>query len=113
MAETVIANTWGTVYRGDDSNEYADVTDLDDPVPGLERVPMAITEQSRTVYDRETDEARTIRYATGRVKAAAGIRSEDRIFDERQGRWWVVRSVSGGGFTFIGGQDLSLDLRAV
>lgn len=109
----MIANTWGTVYRGDDSNEYADPTDLDEPVSGLERIPMAITELSRTVMDPESDQPRVIRYGTARAKAGLDIRSDDRIFDERQNRWWAVRSVSGGGFTFFGGQDLSLDLRAV
>lgn len=107
------ANTWGTVYRGDDVNEYADPVDLDDLVVGLERVPMAITEQTRTTLDPETDEPRTVRYAVGRVKPGVDVRRDDRIFDERQQRWWVVRDVSGGGFTFYGSQDLSLDLRAV
>lgn len=109
----MLANTWGSVYRGEDANEYADTIDLDDPVPGLERVPMAITEQSRTVTDPESDEVRIIRYATGRTKAGLDIRSDDRIFDVRQRRWWVVRSVSGGGYAFIGSEDLQLDLRAV
>jgi hypothetical protein len=109
----MFANTWATVYRGDSANEYADPTDLNEAVDGLERIPMAITEQSRTVMDPETDTPRVVRYATGRARAGADIRADDRIFDERQNRWWAVRSVSGGGFTFIGGQDLSLDLRAV
>lgn len=109
----MIANTWGAVYRGDDSNIYGDALDLDAPVTGLERVPMAITEQSRTVYNPETDERRVIRYAIGRAKGDLDIRSDDRIHDQRQDRWWAVVSVSGGGFTFFGGQALALELRAV
>lgn len=109
----MFANTWGTVYRGDDANEYADAIDLDEPVSGLESIPMAITEQTHTTIDAESDEPRTIRYGVGRAKAGLDIRSGDRIQDARQGRWWLVREVSGGGFTFFGSQDLQLDLRAV
>lgn len=109
----MIANTWGTVYRGDDVNEYADPVDLDTPVDGMERIPMAITEQSRQVMDAETSELRTIRYAVGRARGGLDIRADDRIQDARTGRWWAVRSVSESGFTFYGSRTLSLDLRAV
>lgn len=109
----ILSNTWATVYRGDDADAYADPTDLDAPVDGLERVPMAITELSRTVTDPESDEPRTIRYAKGRASGRLGILADDRVLDLRTNRWWVVRSISGGGFTFFGSKDLSLDLRAV
>lgn len=107
------ANTWGTVYRGDDVNDYADPVDLDAPVDGLERVPMAITEQSRQVTDPESSEQRIVRYAIGRARGGLDIRTDDRIQDERTGTWWAVRSVSQKSFTFHGARTLSLDLRAV
>lgn len=109
----MIATTVATVYRGDGADEYADPTDDDVPVEGLESIPMAITELSRTVFDVETDQARTIRYGIGRARAGLDIRADDRIHDERVDRWWAVRSVSGGGATFFGARTLSLDLRAV
>lgn len=109
----MIANTWVAVYRGDEVNEYGDPTDLGTPVDGLERLPLALTEQSRTTFDPETSEARTIRYAIGRATAGTDIQQDDRLRDERTARWWAVRSISGGGFTFFGARDLLLDLRAV
>lgn len=109
----MFATTWATVYRGDDANEYGDLIDGDTPVDGLERIPIAITEQSRTTFDPESGEPRTIRYAIGRTYAGFAILAGDRIVDERTKRPWAVRSVSGGGFTFTGAEDLSLDLRAV
>lgn len=109
----MIATTWGTVYRGDDANEYGDETDLDAPVDGLERIPLAITEQSRTVMDTESGEPRVIRYAIGRTYAKYPVQADDRIRDGRTKRLYVVRSTSGGGFTFYGQQDITLELRAV
>lgn len=109
----MMANTWATVYRGDDSTALGDPIDLDTPVDGLEHFPMAITEKTRTVFEPETDTARTIRFGVGRAKFGSDIQPADRIFDERTSRYWVVSSVSGGGFTFYGAQDLSLMLRAV
>lgn len=108
----MIANTWGAVYRDTDDDILGDPISEETAVPGLERVVMAITEKSRTIYDPETDELRTIRYGTGRAMPGTDIRQDDRIQDLRSGKWWAVRSVGSGSPGFTGHQDLSFDLRA-
>jgi hypothetical protein len=108
----VIANTWAAVYRDTDDDVLGDPLSDEEPVDGLDRVVVAITEKSRTVYNEETDELRTIRYGTGRAKAGTDIRKDDRIQDLRSGKWWAVTEVGSGSPGFTGHRDLSFDLRA-
>lgn len=106
------ANTWGAVYRDGDDDELGDPVSAEEPVAGMERVILTITEKTRTIYDEETDEVRTIRYGTGRARAGTDIRQDDRIQDLRTGKWWAVREVGSGAASFTGHRDLSFDLRA-
>lgn len=108
----MIPNTWAAVFRDTDDDVLGDPLTDEEPVPGMARVVMAITEKSRTVYNEESDELRTIRYGVGRAKAGTDIRKDDRIQDLRTSKWWAVTEVGSGSATFTGHRDLSFDLRA-
>jgi hypothetical protein len=108
----MVANTWAEVYRDTGDDVLGDPVTTTEPVEGLERVPMAITERSQRIYDAESDELRTVRYGVGRARIGTDIKADDRIHDLRSGKWWAVRTVSPASPGFTGNRALSFDLRA-
>lgn len=90
----MLANTWAEVFRDGEDDALGDPVTATDPVAGLERVPLSITERSQRIYDAESDELRTVRFGIGRpVDTSIDIRKDDRLHDLRSDEWWAVREV--------------------
>lgn len=107
-----MANTWAEVYRDLGDDALGDPVSATEPVDGLERVALAITEKARQVIDPDSNELRLVRYGVGRARIGTDIRSDDRIHDLRSGKWWAVGQVAPASPGFTGNRALSFDLRA-
>lgn len=107
-----MANTWAEVYRDGADDALGDPVAATDPVPGLERVAVAITEKAIEVVDPDSHELRIVRHGTGRARVGTDIQTDDRLHDLRSGKWWAVGEVSTGAPSFAGVRRLSFDLRA-
>lgn len=102
------------VYRDTDIDALGDEEDDDrTPVPGLERVRVALTERSRTVFDPSAGEMRTIRVATGRAVVGTDLQPNDRLRDLRTGKWWRIGGLDFQGRDAVGMRALSFDLRGL
>jgi lipoprotein-anchoring transpeptidase ErfK/SrfK len=108
----MMANTWAEVYRDLGDDALGDPVSATEPVPGLERVVIAITEKSRQIIDPDTNELRIVRYGVGRARVGTDIKTDDRIHDLTSGKWWAVGQVSTASPSFTGNRALSFDLRA-
>lgn len=108
----MFATTTVAVYRGTTTTALGDDADDDStPVAGLERVSIAITEQTRTPYDQASSELRVIRIGTARVTPGIDIRQDDRLHDLAGDRWWLVTSGMRTRRDAIGGRTVVFDLR--
>ena len=107
-----LANTRASIFRGTTPNAHGDEVDANvTPVAGMAGFAASIIERSRVVFNHETGERRTVRYAIGRVPPALDVRDGDRIRDDRRGVFYVIEEFTYTPYTLAGTSELRLDLR--
>jgi len=89
-----IANTTVSLYRGEETDEYADVVDTD-VAPYKTEEPASIIEIPQpNVQSTTTPTPRVIRRARMRIKSSIDIRKGDRVKDERSGQFYAIDAVT-------------------
>jgi head-tail adaptor len=87
------ATTRISIYRGvNTEDEFGDVTETDTPVH--EHVAMSLTEKTRFVATADQSQPMIVRYIAGRLGNGTDIKSGDRVFDERTGKWYAIDSMA-------------------
>lgn len=107
-----LANTKITIASasGDTKDEYGDSSG--DAAFGSKRYPASVIERSKTVVDPASGEARTVRFAVGRVKPGVPVSQGDRI-KSKAGKVYVVDEVTETERSIAGAHDVRLDLRII
>lgn len=99
-----------TVYRGQTTDSFGDRDNGGTVV--VSNIPASIEETSSSVFDHATSTPRQIRMVAGLVSSRHDVQVDDRIHDDTNGVWYVVRNVTRArapGHT----PDLELDLKRV
>lgn len=105
-----IPNTTITILGGNTESDYGDVLDSDTPAGS--GIPASIVEGRQVIGTEHDQQARIIRYYTGRVPNGTVIDDTNRIRDERTGETYVIDNVTPPKNAAIP-QDVRLDLRRV
>jgi hypothetical protein len=87
-----LANTRLTIMRGTVANAYGDLTDVGQPI--YTRVPAAVVESSKTVFDPATQRPQTIRTSTAAVPGWTDVLDSDTILDERSGNYYMIQDIT-------------------
>jgi hypothetical protein len=86
-----LANTTITIMRGTATSRFGDRTDVGTPLHT--GVPAALTETSKTVFDRSTARPQTIRTTMCVVQEWTDVTLADTIRDERSGNYYMIESI--------------------
>lgn len=107
-----LATTRVAVYRGTTTNGLGDEVDnVTDPVEGLERVAVSVTERTKRVEDPASGNWRSIPYLKARViKPTLDIRKGDVVRDLRDDKIMTVDSITRTARSIAGAATLTLDL---
>lgn len=87
-----LANTHLTIMRGTTANAYGDLTDVGQPI--YARVPAAVVESSKVVFDPATQRPQTIRTSTAVVPGWADVLESDTIMDEGSGNFYMIQDIT-------------------
>lgn len=107
-----LANTKITIAptSSDTPDEYGDSSG--NAPFGAKRHRASVIERSKTVVDPASGEARTVRFAVGRVRPGTAVSQGDRI-KTKAGKVYVVDEVTETDRSIAGAHDVLLDLRIV
>ena len=101
------ATTTVTIYRGEGTDEYGDVTDSNTIV--ATGISASILEQTVKAWTEVTTLPRSYRWAKMRVTNGTDIQQNDRVFDERTSEIWTIVQISNRANP-VRGTDLRVDL---
>jgi len=105
-----VPTTTITILGGATSSDYGDVLDSDTPAGA--GIPASIMEGRQVVATESDQQARIIRYYTGRLPHGTVITDAQRIRDERTNEVYSIDNVTTPQNPVIP-QDVRLDLRRV
>lgn len=106
----VVATCTASILRGTTTDDYGDVTDNATVV--ATGIIASIREQSRTVFDPNTQQPRIVRFTEGVMPAGTDVVDTDQVRDDTYGITYFVEAVTQDrepGFT----PDLKLQLKRV
>lgn len=86
-----VANTYVSVLGGTVVDEYGNIQDAS--VVLHSRVPAALAEVSRTVFDPATQSPRTVRSVVCNVSRWLGVTSSNQLLDETTGNTYAVEEI--------------------
>lgn len=99
-----------TILGGSSQSDYGDVLDSDEPAGS--GIPASIIEGRQVVGTEADDQARIIRYYTGRLPNGTVVDDSNRLRDEQTGETYVIDNVTRPKNPIIE-QDVRLDLRRI
>jgi hypothetical protein len=105
-----LATCSGSILRGTETNRYGDEVDTATVV--AREVLASIQETNRRVFDRATQESRTVRVIRAAFQSDVDLRVGDRFRDEGTGEVYAVLAVTAPKRAG-GAADLDVELRRV
>jgi hypothetical protein len=105
-----VPTTTVTILGGSTNSDYGDVLDSDEPAGT--GIPASIIEGRQIVATEADQQARAIRYYTGRLPHGTIVTDSNRLRDELTGDTYVIDNVTAPRNPIME-QDVRLDLRRV